>query len=158
VGHDGGTIGQSAYLRVLPEHDLAVALLTNGGFTRDLYEILVQEVIQELTGVEMTRPITPPPEPPTVDIGRYEGTYERTGVRYEVERGEHGPRLRITSEHGVPWLDRPPEEHDLVSVRENVFAIRPPRAQTWQTVTFYELPDGSPYLHLGLRATPRVAR
>ena len=31
IGHDGGTIGQSAFLRVIPEAGLAVAMLTNGG-------------------------------------------------------------------------------------------------------------------------------
>ena len=31
IGHDGNTIGQSAFLSVLPSHGLAVSLLTNGG-------------------------------------------------------------------------------------------------------------------------------
>ena len=31
LGHDGGTIGQSAFLRVVPDAGVAVALLTNGG-------------------------------------------------------------------------------------------------------------------------------
>ena len=36
IGHDGTTLGQAAFLRVLPSHGLAVALLTNGGYTLDL--------------------------------------------------------------------------------------------------------------------------
>lgn len=36
-GHDGNTIGQSAFLRILPEQGLAVTLLSNGGNTKDLY-------------------------------------------------------------------------------------------------------------------------
>ena len=43
VGHDGNTIGQAAFLRVLPDPQggrLAVTLLTNGGNTRDLYQDL----------------------------------------------------------------------------------------------------------------------
>ena len=35
IGHDGNTIGQSAFLRVFPDEGLAVTLLTNGGNTRD---------------------------------------------------------------------------------------------------------------------------
>jgi CubicO group peptidase (beta-lactamase class C family) len=31
IGHDGGTIGQTAYLRMVPDQDVAIALLTNGG-------------------------------------------------------------------------------------------------------------------------------
>ena len=37
IGHDGGTIGQNAFLRVVPEHGLAIAVLTNGGDTIELY-------------------------------------------------------------------------------------------------------------------------
>jgi Beta-lactamase len=158
IGHDGGVLGQQSYLRLLREHDFAVVLLTNAGATRDLYETLIREVVGELTGVEMPRPVTPPAGPPAVDIGRYEGTYERTGVRFDVERGERGLRLRITTQVAVPGFDRPPEEHELVPVSEDLFMYQPPGVQTWQTVTFFRLPDGSPYLHLGFRAAPRVGR
>jgi hypothetical protein len=40
IGHDGTTIGQNAYLRLLPSHGLAVTLLTNGGHSQDLYQDL----------------------------------------------------------------------------------------------------------------------
>ena len=33
IGHDGNTLGQAAFLRVLPDEGLAVTLLTNGGNT-----------------------------------------------------------------------------------------------------------------------------
>jgi dipeptidyl aminopeptidase/acylaminoacyl peptidase/CubicO group peptidase (beta-lactamase class C family) len=155
VGHDGNTLGQAAYLRVLPEHDFALVLLTNGGYAQDLSETLIRELVQELTGVAMPPPLTPPPEPLEVDIGQYEGVYERAGVRFDVTRGERGPRLRITRRYEAPGLDHPPEEHELVPVAEDVFAVRPAGWQTWQPVTFYRLADGSAYLHHGLRATPK---
>ena len=60
IGHDGNTIGQAAFLRLLPEAGLAVTLLTNGGNTRDLYEDLYREIFAELAGVTMPDPITPP--------------------------------------------------------------------------------------------------
>nr|BFF17978.1 serine hydrolase [Promicromonospora thailandica] len=67
IGHDGNTIGQAAFLRVLPEEGLAVTLLTNGGHTRDLYEDLYREIFAELADVEMPRPWHRPPSrsPPT---------------------------------------------------------------------------------------------
>src|SRR5690606_30292210 len=157
VGHDGNTIGQSAFLRVLPGHDLAVTLLTNGGHTRDLYESLVREVVRELAGVEMTRPLVPPQPPPEVDLTPYEGTYERTGVRLDVWRAERGPRLRLTVTSPVPGLDREPKELDLVPVRDALFAVRLPAVRTWTPVTFYRLADGTPYVHMGARATRKVA-
>jgi hypothetical protein len=57
----------------------------------------------------------------------------------------------------VPGLDRPPQEYDLVPVYDNVFAILTPGAETWTPVVFRRLPDGSPYLHFGYRATPKLA-
>ena len=63
IGHDGNTIGQAAFLRILPEQGLAVTLLTNGGNTRDLYEDLYRELFAELADVEMPHPLAPPEEP-----------------------------------------------------------------------------------------------
>jgi CubicO group peptidase (beta-lactamase class C family) len=157
VGHDGNTIGQSAFLRVLPEHDLAVGLLTNGGRTRDLYESLVRAVVRELTGVEMPRPLEPPDPPPRVDVAPYEGTYQRSGVRIEVrDEPGRGPRFRYAGTALVEGVERAPEDHALVPVRDGVFVMRPEGFQTWLPVTFHELPDGTPYLHTGLRATRKV--
>ena len=84
IGHDGNTIGQSAFLRLLPEQGLAVALLTNGGNARDLYEDLYREIFAELAGVAMPRPLAPPAEPVAADITPHLGTYERASVRLEV--------------------------------------------------------------------------
>ena len=60
VGHDGNTIGQAAFLRVLPEAGLAVTLLTNGGHARDMYYELYREIFAELAGVDMPAAIEPP--------------------------------------------------------------------------------------------------
>jgi hypothetical protein len=58
IGHDGNTIGQSAFLRLLADEGLAVTLLTNGGSTRDLYEDLYREIFSELADVDMPRPLS----------------------------------------------------------------------------------------------------
>ena len=84
IGHDGNTIGQAAFLRLLPEQGLAVTLLTNGGQTRDLYEDLFREIFEEVAGVHMPAPLGPPAEPVDVDPSPYLGTYERASVRLEV--------------------------------------------------------------------------
>ena len=41
VGHDGNTIGQAAFLRIVPEAGVAVALLTNGGNAGPLFRDVV---------------------------------------------------------------------------------------------------------------------
>jgi hypothetical protein len=157
-GHDGNTIGQAAFLRVLPEAGLAVALLTNGGNTHDLYVDLYREVFAELVGVAMPEPLAPPAEPPAVDPARYVGTYERAGSRIEVFEADGGLRLRDTVTGPIAELvPETTHEYDLVPVDDGLFAVRPPGMETWMPVTFYTLPTGEPYVHMGVRATPKVS-
>ncbi|WP_166353096.1 serine hydrolase [Phytoactinopolyspora limicola] len=157
IGHDGNTIGQSAFLRLLPEQGIAVTLLTNGGHTRDLYETLIREVFRELAGVEMATPLQPPAEPVEVDITPHVGTYERTSIRLEVSERTGGGHLRMVVDQRPMGLDEEVKEFDLVPVRDGLYVMRAPGAQTWTPVTFYTLDDGSPYMHLGVRATPKRA-
>src|SRR6478735_8696541 len=63
VGHDGSTIGQNAFLRMLPEAGVAVVLLTNGGDIISFYEELVNPIIEQLAGVEVPALPTPPAAP-----------------------------------------------------------------------------------------------
>jgi len=157
-GHDGNTLGQAAFLRVLPEQGLAVALLTNGGHPRDLYEDLYREIFADVADIAMPRPFAPPEEPVEVDVTPYAGVYERSGVRMEVENGPDGPLLRTTITG--PLAELVPdlvEEHPLVPAGPALFAVKPPEAETWAPVTFYELPTGERYVHFGVRATPRVS-
>jgi CubicO group peptidase (beta-lactamase class C family) len=75
IGHDGSTIGQNAFLRMVPEAGLAVALLTNGGDTVSLYREIVAHVLAELSDVRLPALPVPPAEPRRIDAGRYVGTY-----------------------------------------------------------------------------------
>ncbi|MFR0357369.1 serine hydrolase domain-containing protein [Streptomyces sediminimaris] len=75
IGHDGTTIGQAAFLRLVPEHDLAVTLLTNGGDSLGLYHEVVGHALRELAGVELPPMPQPPADPRPVDASRYVGTY-----------------------------------------------------------------------------------
>lgn len=156
-GHDGNTIGQSAFLRVLPEQGLAVTLLTNGGNTRDLYGELFREIFEDLAGVTMPRPPAPSRRPPTVDGSRHAGIYERAGAHIEVSSVAGELRLRQTVTGPLAELDpTPTQEFALVPVDDSLFLFRQPGTRTWVPVTFYTLPTGEPYVHHGARATPKV--
>ena len=156
-GHDGNTIGQAAFLRVLPEAGLAVTMLTNNDGSRDLYEDLFREIFAELAGVEMPRPLTPPQPPVAADIAPYAGRYQRAGVTMEVFDGDDGPVLRTTITGPLAeMVPDPVDEHPLVPYGPALFLTKPAEAETWFPVTFYELPTGERYLHFGARATPRV--
>jgi CubicO group peptidase (beta-lactamase class C family) len=156
IGHDGNTLGQAAFLRILPDEGLAVTLLTNGGNTRDLYEDLYRELFAELAGVEMPRPLEPPADPVSVDVTPLLGRYERASVTVDVLERDGAPILR--TEITGPLAAMVPEtvhEYPMTPVEASLFVVREPEAQTWTPVTFYELPTGEKYMHFGVRATPK---
>jgi dipeptidyl aminopeptidase/acylaminoacyl peptidase/CubicO group peptidase (beta-lactamase class C family) len=168
VGHDGNTIGQAAFLRVLPEAGLAVTLLTNGGHTRDLYGDLYREIFAELAGVNMPAPIEPPAVPVETDITPHLGRYERAGVimeilanPVEVSTGAiDGPALRTTITGPLAELtpaDDLVHTYPLHAMSQDLYVVREPEAQTWVPITFYALATGERYLHFGARATPKVS-
>ncbi|MFB4269975.1 serine hydrolase domain-containing protein [Nonomuraea sp. GTA35] len=155
-GHDGNTIGQAAFLRVLPEAGVAVALATNGGGTRDLYAGLYDEIFSELTGVKLPAPFEPPAEPVTADLAPYAGTYERESVRMEVFEEDGKPILRTTLMGPLAELEgEQVETYELVPVSPGMYAVRPEGMESWAPVTFYSLPTGEEYVHFGARATPK---
>jgi len=158
IGHDGNTIGQAAFLRLLPSQGLAVTLLTNGGNTRDLYQELFREIFTELAGVAMSPPLAPPAEPVAADIEPWLGRYERASVEVTVLAEEGRPRLRTTITGPLAaMLPDPTEEHELIPVGPELYVARDPEVQTWMPVMFYRLPDGQRYVHFGARATPKVS-
>ncbi len=157
IGHDGGTLGQSAFLRMVPEAGVAVALLTNGGHTHDLFNDLYQEVFAEVAGVAKPQPLEPADPAPEVDLTKHVGVYERTSARTEVFARDGGLVLRATST--APLIEDDEEnlshEYTLQPVTEDLFVIRAPQTVGWTPVTFYRLDDGTPYLHYGVRANPK---
>ncbi|MER5258907.1 serine hydrolase domain-containing protein [Streptomyces sp. NPDC002855] len=99
VGHDGGTIGQSAFLRVVPGHDVAVAVLTNGGDPLALYAEIVGRVLHDLAGIELPALPVPDPQTPRVDASRYVGTYASSAADTVVSQDDEG---RV-------WAERTPK-------------------------------------------------
>ena len=157
IGHDGNTIGQSAFLRLLPSRRLAVVLLTNGGNTTDLFQDLYREIFRSVAGVEMPRPLEPPVVSPDVDPERYVGRYERAAMTTEVFVDDRGLTLRATATGPLAELmPEPVHELPLVAVEPELFVVRLPGETTWTPVTFYELENASRYVHYGARANPLV--
>lgn len=155
-GHDGSTRGQDAFLRILPGKGLAVVLLTNGGNARDLSEDLFREVFRDVAAVELPAPLQVPADPPALDCSPYLGTYERAGARTEIFERD-GLVLRQTVTGPLADLaEVPTHEYALRPVRAGLFAMRSPHVRTWSPVTFYNLPDGTAYVHYSSRANPKV--
>ncbi|MEV6631887.1 serine hydrolase [Actinoplanes sp. NPDC051470] len=154
IGHDGTTIGQQAFLRLLPEQGLAVTLLTNAENGRDLFQELFTEIFAEVAGVALPAPIQPPADEPEVDLTPHLGVYERAGSRQEVLPGT----FRITTTGPLAELvPDPVQELPMVAIDQDRYAVRLPNSRHWIPLVFYRLATGERYLHFGVRATPKVA-
>ncbi|GAA4093815.1 serine hydrolase domain-containing protein [Nocardioides kongjuensis] len=152
VGHDGNTIGQSAFLRLLPEHDLAVAVLTNGGPAKLLHRAVTGHVLRELAGVDLP----PAPEPPatisTPDPTRYAGTYaSEVGQTVVSQDGQGRLWLDRTPLGVLAEIDEPPYRTELVAWRGETLWPLEPEGGVHQPVAFLG-DDGTgraAYLHTG---------
>jgi CubicO group peptidase (beta-lactamase class C family) len=160
VGHDGGTIGQAAFLRVVPDSDTAVALLTNGGDPYGLFRDLCGGLLAEAAGIELPPEPVPADSPPSVDETRYLGRYERAGASIEVVSGEGGLAAIQTVTGLGSEMAPEPVEMPLVPLdpeREVFLAQHPALRGAWLPVRFTTLADGRRCFHVGGRATPEAA-
>lgn len=116
VGHDGQTIGQSAFFRMVPEHGLAVALLTNGGDTHGLYHDVVGHLLDDLAGVRIAPDPVPPQHLPSgFDAGRLVGTYRARIVDWTLRQDPDG-RLWVEEIPGpeAAAVGNEPESYEVV--------------------------------------------
>jgi CubicO group peptidase (beta-lactamase class C family) len=160
IGHDGDTVGQSAYLRVDPQARIAACLLTNSGQSASLKRAVFTEVFGALAGV-----ITPPVlRPVTVgatelDLGRHVGRYERSSRRLDVSVRDGRLHLLLTATGELATLAAAQPE-DLILYPADTsgvnFVCRTYDHEPWVPVSFGQLADGTPYLFAGGRVTPRV--
>lgn len=159
-GHDGTTLGQNAYLRVVPDADLAVVLLTNGGGAGALFDALVRPLLSELARASLNPAPAPPAAPPDVDPAPFLGAFERTGARLELtsEDGRLWFRSRMTGALAGTVPQEPPKE--VVALDDTTLVTAEPdrRSGRHLALKFLE-PAGSGfgYVHFGARTTPRVA-
>jgi CubicO group peptidase (beta-lactamase class C family) len=158
VGHNGGTIGQSTFFRLVPDAGVAIVLVLNGGHHADLWEELAPPLLDELAGAASPPPFEPPAVPVEVPLDPHVGVYERLGTRLEIERGDTGLAMRVLSTGPLGEVfPKPVAELELVPVRPDLFATRSPGERSWVPVYFYRLDDGSPYVHYLIRANPKVS-
>ncbi|NBE97082.1 beta-lactamase family protein [Nonomuraea sp. KC401] len=157
--HDGSAVSQSARLRILPESNIAVSMLTNAGPRDSFYRKVFNTILADLGTT--TIPALPEPDPAlALDPSRYEGSYGRPGIRYEVA-AEHGElHLRFTlNPMEAQLLDKPEQlDHELSPISETHFLMpSDDPVEDPQTVAIYDFENGAAhYLHINGRVHPRV--
>jgi hypothetical protein len=156
---DGSTVGQSARLRILPESNMALSMLMNGGPRESFYKKVFNEFLADFGAA--TIPNLPKPDPTlSLDLSKYEGVYERPGTRYEVEA--EGGKLFLTfvlNPFQAHVLGKPERiTYELLPISETHFLMPSddPLEDT-QSVAIYDFKNGpAQYLHTNSRVYPRV--
>jgi hypothetical protein len=113
IGHDGSTIGQTAFPRFVPEHGVAIALLTNGGDFFGIFNDVLTHLLKELTGITLPGRPVPPAEPETIDPTPYLGRYSDTIYDITVTQDTDG----------AIWLDQVPKDI-IAEIGEKPMRIR----------------------------------
>ncbi|MEV0612383.1 serine hydrolase domain-containing protein [Nonomuraea sp. NPDC050404] len=155
ISHGGNTIGQHAMLWAVPDTGTIVCAAANGGHTGAFTRAVATELFKELDGLTVPPVLGPPGTPVEVDAARYTGLYERAGARITVSLRDGAPWLRMEPTGALAGLQQP-QECELTAVDETTFVFKTPDSPEWMSAVFFELPDGSPYVHLGARATPKT--
>ena len=157
-GHDGNTVGQASFLRIVPERGVAVALLTNGGDPYALYRDVVGHVLRELAEVELRPLPEPPADPEPVDATRFTGTYSSRVADLVVTQDDDGRIwLEMRPKDEALEMGGKPHRSELVGFAPDT--LIPLEAQSGVHVPSAFLGDDGAghvrYMHIG-RAIPRV--
>jgi hypothetical protein len=155
--HDGSSVGQQGWLVVVPDAQVAMALMTNGDGGHDLERELFRELLLDLADVRMPAPLQPPDPPPAPAAGLC-GRYQTTAWRIDVAQHDGRLMATVTQLGSLATLtDNPVRQLVLEPARPNVFVVSEGGTRTGEVMVFYGVPGGGRYLHMGGRALPRVA-
>jgi CubicO group peptidase (beta-lactamase class C family) len=159
-GHDGSTLGQNGYLRILPETGTAIALLTNGGTPHAVFQAIYSDVFEAVAGITVPAFPTAPETPLELDLTPYVGTFARLNVTCELAPNEDGNGLVATITMSGPLADLggdPVQKATVTPVDNELFLIKMEKAEEPIPFVFYDFTDGIPQsIHFGARAMPRA--
>ena len=155
IGHDGNTIGETASLRLIPERDVAWALMMNLSGQNWASMELAQELIDPWLGT-----VTPgrpqPTAAPVPHPERLVGVYQSIGSRLTVSADGDG--LLIDIEQLEAPAGTPTIQGQVLPVEGDRFVLRAPALGDDLPLTFMAADgDGTAqYLHMGARLYRRV--
>jgi CubicO group peptidase (beta-lactamase class C family) len=152
-GHDGDTIGQSATWRVVPSHEVVVAMTANSSESAAFFADVLDPVVHELTGLT----VPPRPVPPAAGVTapgptEYAGRYRYPLCAYDVTATGDGLEVTATPLGVAAEFGDSPSTERYVALAGDTFIAAEPTNGLHATITFL---DGGRYLYGG-RAAPRV--
>ncbi|WP_424533348.1 serine hydrolase domain-containing protein [Sphaerisporangium viridialbum] len=154
-GHDGGTIGQSTFWRVVPEADFVVAMSVNGAGFAGLLADVVLPLIREATGLAVPGFPVPAGAPVAVDLTPYTGRYEGPVIAYEVGEADGGLEVVMIPGEFMASVGTPRTTTRFVHDGEHSFIAAEPEEGRHETLTFVVEDGRAAYIHNG-RALRRV--
>jgi len=120
IGHDGSTIGQGAFFRMVPEHDLAIAVLANGGNMGNVWHEIYARVLHDLTGLDAPPEAVPDPTATMPDTSRFVGRYTNAGEDNFIRVDEDGRVFLDYAAKGInAELGEQPESFELLPYSDN---------------------------------------
>jgi CubicO group peptidase (beta-lactamase class C family) len=93
-GWDGLIDGERSFLRILPEHDAAIVLVTNGSTGRAMYRSLFAELVPSLFPIRLPPLRLDPTIGATVDFSPFAGVYAWPDRMVEVEATTNGLAIK----------------------------------------------------------------
>ncbi|MBW4716400.1 serine hydrolase domain-containing protein [Saccharothrix obliqua] len=124
VEHSGSTMGQRAFVHVVPDAGVAVAMLTNGGDVFPVFTEVFRHLLHELADLSQPELPLPPQNPPPVDAIRAVGTYRSSAGTWVVRVDDDGHTWVHMSSSDE---DEEDEELELVALNEDALITVVPR-------------------------------
>lgn len=148
-GHDGDVPGESTVWRILPDHDLVVAMSINTNAVSGMIEDFIVPLVRDAAGVQAPPwpEAPPPPGPDGGDSGSFAGRYSTPLYDFEVTADGADLIVTRTPKGLAAAMGSAPVADRYARLTGDTFI-----SAGHDTVTFID--DGR-YLHAG-RAAPRV--
>lgn len=161
--HAGGAPGVASLLTVVPDHDVAVVVLTNSGAGSSGAGQLSDRLVTELAGIDPAPdPTTPAPDQLVADPALYVGTYANRQMQSDVTSTDDG-RLWLTERpiregaaiYTAAGCEVPVSRNEIRPVGNDVFAVISGTGVTGSVSFLDAAADGSFRLLAGERVASR---
>ena len=155
LAHDGDTVGQRAFLRLVPEERTAITVLTNSPQGDHVADAVFRLLGEDLLGAAPPGPPAPLPAGDRPDASVCQGTYERLHQRLVVEPGQDSTlEMTVVPDELFALAGMRERTLTLLPVDDDRFVTTDPETGITSLVTMVRSDPADPpdYVHFGRRA------